>query len=161
MVWHCLGRWVHVPAEQLRRGSLHARKGGRGAAARRRGRHQHTSRTRRRLGRWCRRALVVKQGVGRRAGIGYCRCRCARGPLPAVRKDFCVAYSAASAVQAAGDRRAAATIYKLAARSLKQPVGVNRVKWVHNQCAQCLQPGSRMAYTQAEKPYTFGNTLSL
>ena len=58
-------------------------------------------------------------------------------------KDYCVAYSAASAVYFQGDRKAAAVIYNMAALSLKQPVGVNRVKWVKNECAQRLQPGWR------------------
>ena len=55
-------------------------------------------------------------------------------------KDYCVAYSAVSVVYFQGDRKAAAVIYQLAAPSLKQPVGVNRVKWVKNECAQRLRP---------------------
>ena len=56
-------------------------------------------------------------------------------------KDYCIAYSAASAMHHAGDKKAASVIYQLAAPSLKQPVGVNRVKWVQQECRNQLQPG--------------------
>ena len=58
-------------------------------------------------------------------------------------KDYCVAYSAASAVHHAGDVGAAATIAALAAKSISLPTGVNRVKYVTNECLERLQPAWR------------------
>ena len=54
--------------------------------------------------------------------------------------DYCLAYSCASAVFAAGDPKNAATIKLLAAPSLELPTGTNRIKWVQTECLERLQP---------------------
>jgi hypothetical protein len=64
-------------------------------------------------------------------------------------KDYCVAFSAASAVHHAGDKKVASEIYSMAAPSLKQPVGVNRVKWVTHECVAKLQ---RLGWRTSSKP---------
>jgi len=46
-------------------------------------------------------------------------------------------------VHYAGDTKAAALIYSMATPSVKQPAGVNRVKWVTNECVAKLRPGWR------------------
>ena len=64
-------------------------------------------------------------------------------------KDYCVTFSAASAVHHAGDKKVASVIYSMAAPSLKQPVGVNRVKWVTQECVDKLQ---RLGWRTSSKP---------
>ena len=55
-------------------------------------------------------------------------------------KEFCVAYSVASAVHHCGDEAAARRIANLAERVLQQPAGTDRVTWLAVECRQQLQP---------------------
>ena len=55
-------------------------------------------------------------------------------------KEFCIAYSVASAVHHCGDEAAARRIANLAERVLQQPAGTDRVTWLAVECRQQLQP---------------------
>lgn len=54
-------------------------------------------------------------------------------------KDYCIAYGAAAAVDLAGDAATADILGGLAADSVTQPAGTNRMLWVKNESAQRLR----------------------
>ena len=59
---------------------------------------------------------------------------------PQHENDYCVAYSAASGLHAAGDADSAASVARLAPQIVGLPAGNDRVQWLTHHSAQQLQP---------------------
>lgn len=59
---------------------------------------------------------------------------------PQHENDYCVAYSAASGLHAAGDADSAASVARLASQIVGLPAGSDRVQWLTHQLVQQLRP---------------------